>query len=90
MILAALSAGLASDSPAPTLGSPLVSLAFGFAARHTAAAWSVPSLAELARWSSPQPAEPIMATMWLPSYSADATVPDNLPLRPRRTAPLGS
>ena len=25
----------------------------------------VPSLAELARWSSPQPAEPIMATMWL-------------------------
>jgi hypothetical protein len=29
-----------------------------------AAAWSMPSLAELARWSSPQPAEPIMATMW--------------------------
>jgi hypothetical protein len=33
----------------------------------------VPSLAELARWSSPQPAEPIMATMWPVRYSAPAT-----------------
>jgi hypothetical protein len=34
----------------------------------------VPSLAELARWSSPQPAEPIMATMRQYENSAAATV----------------
>jgi hypothetical protein len=34
----------------------------------------VPSLAELARWSSPQPAVPIMATMWSIRYSAAATL----------------
>jgi hypothetical protein len=39
----------------------------------------VPSLAELARWSSPQPAEPIMATMWPGRYSAAATVPNYRP-----------
>jgi hypothetical protein len=38
------------------------------------------------RWSSPQPAEPIMATMWLDRYSAPATVHNNR-LKPGRTAP---
>jgi len=38
----------------------------------------VPSLAEMARWSSPQPAEPIMATLWSKGYSAAATVLNHL------------
>jgi hypothetical protein len=46
----------------------------------------VPSLAELARWSSPQPAEPIMATLWPMGYSAAATLSNYRSLG--RTSPL--
>src|ERR1700722_19121979 len=41
----------------------------------------VPSLAELARWSSPQPAEPIMAKMRPVGCSAPATAPNYRPHR---------
>jgi hypothetical protein len=76
-----------SNCPRPSRAP--ISRAVGGSAHSRRRGCAEPS--RVVRWSSPQPAEPIMATMWLDRYSASATVHNNLPLKPSRTAPpLGS
>jgi hypothetical protein len=74
-----------SSCPRPSRAPISISRAVGGSAHSRRRGCAEPS--RVARWSSPQPAEPIMATMWLDRYSASATVHNNLPLKPGRTAP---